>query len=173
MSEATINKQDANVYEEKTLRSFIMENLKRLIERKKNVYVFVDGPNMLRRVDDERTIKLKDISRVIKDLGKIRKKVVILDEKVSEKFLQAVTNSGYLPVVALDEVYVELAIEVMSVIKTKTDNKMVVIASRDSRCVPMIQKLKDNDVEVTVIGFEPGFSTAVKNLADNVIELKF
>jgi len=48
---------------------------------------------------------------------------------------------------------------------------VVVLVTRDADFLPVIQKAKEKGKETVIIGMDPGFSTALQNAADNVIEL--
>lgn len=47
----------------------------------------------------------------------------------------------------------------------------IVLVTRDTDFLPVIQKAKEHGKETILIGMEPGFSTALKNASDKVIEL--
>jgi len=49
---------------------------------------------------------------------------------------------------------------------------IIVVVSRDSRCLPIVHRIKENGIKAFVAGFQPGFSTALKNAADKVIDLE-
>ena len=52
------------------------------------------------------------------------------------------------------------------------DIDTIVLVTRDTDFLPVIQKAKEHGKETVVIGMEPGFSTALKNAADQVVELE-
>ena len=49
---------------------------------------------------------------------------------------------------------------------------ILLIASRDARVVPIIAKANEKAVETAIVGFDPGFSIALKNVANHAFELK-
>ena len=49
---------------------------------------------------------------------------------------------------------------------------MIIIASRHARCAPILRAAKANGLDTAIIGFQPGFSVAVKNAADMAFQLE-
>ncbi|MFB6147602.1 MAG: NYN domain-containing protein, partial [Candidatus Nanohaloarchaea archaeon] len=49
---------------------------------------------------------------------------------------------------------------------------IIVLVTRDADFLPVIQKAKEHGKETVIIGMNPGFSTALQNAADQVIELE-
>ncbi|MCG3217733.1 MAG: NYN domain-containing protein [Candidatus Heimdallarchaeota archaeon] len=143
--------------------------LKSLFKREKKIVIFVDGPNILRTVKGHR-VKLEDINEVANFLGAIVEKKVFLDQKASNGLMDAVVNSGYTPIVSTGDLYVTMGIHAMEQYHKGTTD-LTLICSRDARISPIIMKLKEKGKEVAVAGFDPGFSVAIKGLADHVFEL--
>ena len=143
--------------------------LKSLFKREKKIAIFVDGPNILRTVKGHR-IKLEDINEVANFLGAIIEKTVFLNQKASNGLMDAVVNSGYTPIVSTGDLYVTMGIHAIEHCHKGTTD-LTLICSRDARISPILMKLKEKGKEVAVAGFDPGFSVAIKGLADHVFEL--
>ncbi len=166
--------EEQKLYEKianRILSSSHIQSLRDRLSGERKIAVFVDGPNFLRKING-RQVKLEEIDEKIKDRGKTVARKVILNEFASEKLIQAVTNSGYEPVVSPYDVYIALSIEIMSTLKQNNDLESVVIASRHARITPILLKLKEKGLETIIIGFEPGFSVAVKKHADMIFLIK-
>ena len=135
---------------------------------RRNIAVFVDGPNMIRK---ELGIDLDKIKKKIEEHGQIKVAKVFLDQYASDKLIEAVTNQGYELVIVPSDVDVALAVEATSFIyNDKID--VICIVSRDSDFRPVLAKVKTAGKETIVVGVEPDFSTALKNTADIVINAK-
>ncbi|MHA1754394.1 MAG: NYN domain-containing protein [Candidatus Odinarchaeia archaeon] len=135
---------------------------------KKKIAVLVDGPNILRK---EFNIKLEEISEAVNQLGKIQIAKVYLNQFASEKLIEAISNSGYEPVISTIDVHLKMAMDAMEIVN-KLDIKYAAIVSRHARCVPILHKLKEKDLETVIIVFEPGFIVALQNTADYVFKLR-
>ena len=85
--------------------------------------------------------------------------------------LKAVENSGYEPIVASNDIYIRMAIEIMDSVFSKNVD-IVIVASRHARCAPLLRAAKTNGLDTAIIGFQPGFSVAVKNAADIAFQLE-
>ncbi len=129
----------------------------------------VDGPNILRKVGNKQ-IKLDDIDEIAHKLGSIGEKYVILNRHASEGLIQAVINNGYTPIVALEDVHIQMAILSLDLAKRGGGN-ILLLASRDAKCTPILMKLKEKGMKTAILGFEPGFSISLKNVADYTLEL--
>ncbi len=143
--------------------------LKSRFKREKKITIFVDAPNILRTVKGHR-VKLEDIDEVANFLGAVVEKKVFLNQNASNGLLDAVVNSGYLPVVSTGDIYITMGIHAVEQCH-KGISDLALICSRDARVSPILMKLKEKGTEVAVAGFDPGFSVAVKSLADHVFEL--
>ena len=51
------------------------------------------------------------------------------------------------------------------------DIDVIIVGSRDTRCLPILQKIKNEGAIAVAMGFEPGFAIALKNVADEIILL--
>lgn len=135
---------------------------------RRNIAVFVDGPNMIRK---ELGIDLDKIKRKVEDHGSIKVAKVFLDQYASDKLIEAVTNQGYELVIVPSDVDVALAVEATSFIYNENID-VICIVSRDSDFRPVLAKAKAAGKETIVVGTEPDFSTALQNTADVVINAK-
>ena len=163
--------EERKLYEritDRILSSSHLQALKGRLTGEKKIAVLVDGPNFLRKVKDKQ-IKLEDIDEKIHDLGKVTIKKVILNEFASKKLIQAIKNSGYEPIVSPHDTHITIVVEAMNIIQKEKQIDMVVIASRHARVNPLLLKLKEKGIETAVVGFEPGFSVALKKSADYTI----
>ena len=162
--------EERKLYEKianRILSSPYIQSLRDRLSGERKIAIIVDGPNFLRKVNG-RQIKLEEIDEKIKDMGKAVVRKVLLNEFASEKLIQAVTNSGYEPIVSPYDIYITLSIEVMNVLKQNSDIAAVIIASRHARITPILLKLKEKGIETVMVGFDPGFSVAVKKHADKI-----
>ena len=165
--------EERKLYEKianRILSSSYIQSLRDRLSGERKIAIIVDGPNFLRKING-RQIKLEEIDEKIKDMGKAVVRKVLLNEFASEKLIQAVTNSGYEPIVSPYDIYITLSIEVMNVLKQNSDIVAVIIASRHARVTPILLKLKEKGIETVMVGFDPGFSVAVKKHADKIFQI--
>lgn len=139
------------------------------IKRSKNIALFVDGPNIIRK---EFNIDLDELRRVLEKHGRLIIGKVFLNQYASEKLVEAIANQGFEPAIFLagaEESDVDVALAV-SVVKAAYNEKVdvIAIASRDADYLPAIQVAKEQGKKVVVIGVNPGFSRALQNAADSV-----
>ena len=147
----------------------MLKQLRQALSKKpKNIAVFVDGPNMLRK---ELGVNLETIKARIMREGKIKVAKVFLDQYASDKLIEAVTNQGFEVVIVPSDVDVALAVDATEyVFNDKID--VIAVASRDSDFKPLLTKAKEHGKETIVVGTEPDFSAALQNTADLVINLR-
>lgn len=143
--------------------------IKSVLKREKDVALLVDGPNILRKFDG-RQVKLEDIEEAAAQLGNIVIAKVYLDTNAPVKLVQAVTNSGFEPVMVTQDIHITMAVDAYNLIYLN-DTQVLAIASRHARCAPLLRKVKEKGIETAILGFEPGFAVALKNSADYVFEL--
>jgi uncharacterized protein (TIGR00288 family) len=139
------------------------------IRKGKNIALFVDGPNIIRK---EFGIDLDELRKILEKHGRIMIGKVFLNQYASEKLIEAVANQGFEPSIFLageEESDVDVALAV-SVVKAAYSDKVdiIAIASRDADYLPAIQIAKEKGKRVIVIGINPGFSKALQNAADTV-----
>ncbi len=140
--------------------------------QQKNVAIFIDGPNMIRK---EFNIDLKEVRERSKKYGRIVFGKVFLNQFASEKLIEAVSSQGFEPLIALgvekdQDIDVYMAAEIMEASYSK-DIDVIVMVSRDTDFLPIIQKAKKKGKQTVVMGSEPGFSIALRNAADHVEDL--
>jgi len=146
------------------------KTVKNIFSRQKKLVLIIDAPNILRRVNNKQ-IRLEDIEKIANKLGQIKIAKVILNRHAPKNLLKAIENSGYEPIVASADIYIRMTIEVMdAVFKENVD--MVILASRHARCAPILRAVKGSGFDTAIIGFQPGFSVAVKNAADIAFQLE-
>ncbi len=143
--------------------------IRNLLRRKETVSIIVDGPNLLRKVGSKQ-LKLDDIDRYASQLGNLGEKYVLLNRHASEALIQAVINSGYTPIVATEDVHIRMGLLVLEIAKRNTGN-IILLGSRDARCTPILMKLKEKGIKTAILGFDPGFSISLKNVADITIDI--
>jgi len=138
---------------------------------KREVGIIIDGPNLLRKIEGKR-VSLKKIREKAEKFGHISKAVAILSSDAPPSLIKALTNSGFEPkIVAIGDIHVAMAVEVMKFLKEE-DLDVIIVGSRDTRCLPILNKIKSEGVVAVAMGFEPGFAIALKNAADEVIYLE-
>jgi len=142
---------------------------KRRKEKEKEVAVLVDGPNILRK-DLSPQVDLSDIFRIASNYGRIRVAKVILNKYASDKLIDAVSNTGFTPIVTPGKVEVSLTMEAMDLINNEQID-VIVFVVRDAGYAPLLALAKERGKDVVVIGSEPGFSVALRKTADETINL--
>ncbi len=146
------------------------KTVKNIFTKQKRIALIIDAPNILRRIHDKQ-IRLEDIEKIANKLGQIKIAKVILNRHAPKALLKAIENSGYEPIVAASDIYIRIVIETMDSIFQKNID-MIIIASRHARCAPILRAAKANGLDTAIIGFQPGFSVAVKNAADMAFQLE-
>jgi len=139
------------------------------------IAVFVDGPNVIRKKFD---LDLDALRERIENKGEIVEGKVFLNQYASEKLVEAVVSQGFEAELGLggekdreSDVDVYMAVSAMeSVFNDNVDH--ITLVTRDADFLPVIQAAKRHGKQTTVVGMEPGFSTAIQNAADQVIELE-
>ena len=146
----------------------MLEKLRKMLEKKKdekNIALFVDGPNVIRR---EMNIDLNEVKKAVQKHGKLKVAKIFLDQYASDKLIEAMTNQGFEPVITTGDVDVTMAVEAMQYVFNPAIHT-IALMTRDIDFRPVIIKAKELGKETIVIGAEPGFSAALKNTADIVI----
>jgi uncharacterized protein (TIGR00288 family) len=149
----------------------VLDQMKDLLKKnpkEKHLAVLVDGPNMIRK---ELGIDLDKVKKKLQKFGKIKVAKVFLDQFASDKLIEAVTNQGYDVVIIPSDVDVALALEAAEYMFSPHIDTIVIV-SRDSDFKPVLTKAKEHGKDTIVVGTEPDFSSALKNSADLVIDLK-
>jgi len=136
---------------------------------KRNVALFVDGPNIIRR---EFSIDLDELRRSVEKHGRIIIGKVFLNQHAPDKLIEAVANQGLEPKVVLAgeaeaDVDVSVAVEIVNAaFNDRID--VIALASRDADYLPAIQLAKEKGKTIIIVGINPGFSRALQNVADHV-----
>ncbi len=135
----------------------------------KNIAVFVDGPNIIRK---EFSIDLDELRKIAQKYGRIVTGKVFLNQFASDKLVEAIANQGFEPAIMLAgekaaDVDVSVAVAAMEAGYDRNID-MVAIASRDADYLPAVQAIKKLGKEILIIGAEPGFSKALQRGADHV-----
>jgi uncharacterized protein (TIGR00288 family) len=146
------------------------KNLGKVMPKKKqkNLAVFIDGPNILRK---ELSIDLNDIKKALKPYGKLRIAKVFLNQFASNKLVEAVANQGFEAIMTVGDIDVAMAVEATESIFNK-NVQAIVFVSRDSDFLPAVVKAKRYGKETIVVLAEQSSAAALKNTADEVIVLK-
>lgn len=152
----------------------VFEKIRSKVEKKPNVAVFVDGPNVVRKEFD---LDLDNLREQVEELGNIKVGKVFLNQYASPKLIEAIMSQGFEADQGLggekdkeSDVDVYMAVEAMESVFDNNIDKIVLV-TRDTDFLPVIQKAKEHGKEAVIIGMEPGFSTSLKNAADKVKEL--
>ena len=133
----------------------------------KKAGIFVDGPNMLRK---ETHLNLAEVKKKASEIASPVISNVYLDQFANDKLIEAVINQGFDPIISSGDVDVAMATDI--VYHTLTKNlSHVVIVTRDTDFVPAIRRVKEQGREIVVISKRFGFSSALKNYADQLIFL--
>ncbi|MCK4634569.1 MAG: NYN domain-containing protein [Candidatus Aenigmarchaeota archaeon] len=144
-------------------------------EKEKNIALYVDGPNLLR---SEFKIDLDKMRRKIGKYGRIMIAKVFMNQFASEKLIEAVASQGFEPVIEVggerneqkSDVDATMGASIMEgVFNPNVD--IIAIATRDADFMPVVLKVKKHGKKVVVMGLNPGFSIALKNVADYVEDL--
>jgi uncharacterized protein (TIGR00288 family) len=139
------------------------------------IAVFVDGPNIIR---DEFDIDLDAFRASLEDDGTLTVTKVFLNQYASEKLVEAIMSQGFEPVVGLageadddTDVDVYMAVNAMEAVYSD-DIDTIVLVTRDTDFLPVVQKAKKHGKKTVVAGLDPGFSVALQNAADRVTYLE-
>jgi len=135
--------------------------------KKKNIAVFIDGPNILRK---ELQINLNDIKKVVAKFGDIKVGKVFLNQYASNKLVEAVANQGFEAIITVGDVDVAMSVDATETIFNE-NIQAIALVTRDSDFLPVIIKAKRYGRETIVILGEEASAAALKNTADHVIIL--
>ncbi len=133
----------------------------------KNLAVFVDGPNILRK---ELNIDLSDIKKSASKFGTIKIGRVFINQYASNKLLEAVVNQGFETIVTVGDVDVSMAADAVESIYNPNIHGLVIV-TRDSDFVPVIVKAKRSGKQTIVMLAQQASSSSLKNNADHVVVL--
>lgn len=136
---------------------------------KKNVALFVDGPNMIRK---EFGMDMDVLRSRVEKYGRIVTGKVFLNQFASEKLIEAVSNQGFEPIIALGEkedvdVDVAVAVHAMEAVHSKNID-VIAVATRDADFLALFQKIKEHGKTAVLVAFEEALATSLRNAADFV-----
>ena len=134
----------------------------------KNLAVFIDGPNMLRR---EFHPDLLEIKKLLQPFGSIKIAKVFLNQFASQKLIEACTNQGFQVITTVSDIDVAMAAHSTAAIFNPSISGIVLI-TRDADFVPVIQLAKEHGKETIVVIEEEFSSSSLKHTADQVIVLQ-
>ncbi len=175
MSEEEESTSEISEFEEKSILSLLPSRISNYFKRifrhsSREVGIVIDGPNLLRKVGGKR-VSLSEIRRRAEKFGHVNKAIAILSPDAPTTLIKALSNSGFEPrIVTIGDIHVAMAVEVMKLLK-ENELDVIIIGSRDTRCLSILQKIKSEGAIAVIMGFEPGFAVALKNAADEVITL--
>ena len=134
----------------------------------KNLAVFVDGPNILRK---ELNISLSEIKSILKKFGDMKVGRVFLNQYASDKLVEAVVNQGFESIITVGDIDVSMASDAVEAIYNNNIDSIAFV-TRDSDFLPAIIKAKRAGKETIVVLAEESSAAALKNNADHVVILK-
>ncbi len=135
--------------------------------RGKNIAVFVDGPNLLRREFD---VNLGHLVQQISKYGKISIAKVFLNQFAPEKLIEAVSSEGMEAVVTPVDCDVALATEMMEAVHNPNID-IICVVTRDGDFQPPIMKAKKHGKETMAFGVRKNLSESLINSVDKFIEI--
>lgn len=144
-----------------------MSLFKKIFKKQKNVAVFVDGPNMLRK---ELNIDLKQIKDIVKQFGNIKIGKVFLNQYAPTKLSEAVVNQGFEVAISVGDVDVMMAVEA-AVTSFNKHIDVIAFVTRDSDFIPALQRAKANGKETVAVLVDESSAAALKNCADYIVIL--
>ncbi len=147
----------------------VKKKIGRVIKKKKqrNLAVFVDGPNILRK---ELGIDLETIKKVLEKHGNLKIARIFLNQFASNKLVEAVVNQGFETVLTVGDIDVAMASDATEAVFNKSIHAIAFV-TRDSDFLPAIMKAKRYGKETIVVLAEEASAAALKNTADVVIIL--
>jgi len=148
----------------------VRDKISRAIKRNepKNLAVFIDGPNILRK---ELNIDLAEIKSILKKFGGVKIGRVFLNQYASDKLVEAVVNQGFESIITVGDIDVSMASDAVEAIYNNNIHSIAFV-TRDSDFLPAIIKAKRAGKETIVVLAEKSSAVALKNNADHVITLK-
>lgn len=136
-------------------------------KKRKNLAVFVDGPNLLRK---DLGVDLEMIKKVLEKYGNFKIARVFLNQFASNKLVEAVVNQGFETVLTVGDVDVAMASDATEAVFNRAIHAIAFV-TRDSDFLPAIMKAKRYGKETIVVLAEEASAAALKNTADIVIVL--
>lgn len=146
----------------------LLAKLSGLVPKKeRNLAVFVDGPNILRK---ELNVSLADIKKNLEKFGRVKIGKVFMNQYASNKLVEAVVNHGFESVITVGDVDVSMVADAVEAVFNPNIHTIVFV-TRDSDFLPAILKAKREGKETVVMVAEEASSASLKNNADHVIVL--
>jgi len=133
----------------------------------KNIALFVDGPNMLRR---EFNFDLSNLKAQVEKMGKISIAKVFLNQFAPQKLIEAISAEGMEPVITAVDCDVALATEMMEAVYNPNIS-VICVVTRDGDYQPPIMKAKKHGKETIAFGVRKNLSESLINSVDQFIEL--
>ena len=148
----------------------VRNRLSKVMKKKdlKNLAVFVDGPNILRK---ELNINLGEVKSILMKFGDIKIGRVFLNQYASDKLVEAVVNQGFESIITVGDIDVSVASDAVEAIYNNNIDSIAFV-TRDSDFLPAIIKAKRAGIETIVVLAEKASAAALKNNADHVVILK-
>lgn len=150
----------------------LIDRLRKSVDPGDNVAVYVDGPNMIRSEFD---LDLDDLREAAEGLGNLKIAKMFLNQFASDKLIEAIIAQGFEAELGLagqkdreSDVDVYMAVSAMEAV-FDDDIDVVVLVTRDTDFLPVIQKTKEHGKRSVIVAVESGFSTALENAADQTI----
>ncbi len=140
----------------------------KLIAKQRNIALFIDGPNILRK---EFHIDLDLIKTRLKNKGQIKIAKVYINQFASQKLIEAIINKGFDPVVTVTDVDVMMATDATEAVFNPSINTICLV-TRDADFLPVITKAKKHGKDTIVMLIDESASASLKNTSDEVILLK-
>lgn len=148
--------------------------LRKLVSKRKNIALIFDGPNLLRKEFDI------DLGKIKKDIeeqyGNVRMARVVVNQFAPPKLIEAISNEGLEVIVGVGETKDDITSDVdvyvaMAAAEAIYSNNfdIIALATRDADFLPVVQTAKNLGKEVIIIGQNPGFSKALQNAADHIM----
>lgn len=137
-------------------------------EKRRNIAVLVDGPNILRKAFH---LDIREIKKEIVKYGNIRVAKIYLDQFASDKLIEAMHNQGFEVVITTGDVDVTMAIEGMEYVLDPNID-ILVFMTRDTDYRPVLVKAKARGKKTIIVATDIAFSAALRNTADTVILFK-
>lgn len=133
----------------------------------KNIAVFVDGPNLLRREFD---FDLKKLMEQINRMGTVSIAKVFLNQFAPQKLIEAVSAQGMESIITPVDCDVALTTEVMEAVHNPNID-VICIVTRDGDFQPPILKAKQHGKETMGFGFRKNLSEGLVNSVDKFFDL--
>lgn len=135
---------------------------------KRNLAVFVDGPNILRK---ELGINLEDIKSVLDKFGSIKIGKVFLNQYASNKLIEAVVNQGFESIISVGDIDVSMAADAVEAVFNPSIHAIALV-TRDADFLPAIVKAKSHGKDTIVVLADEASAASLKNNADYVVIIR-